>query len=40
LILKVLNISFPDFEDFYDKEVLKSKTIPYAQNKELNIFKA
>ena len=40
LILKVLNISLPDFEAFYDKEVLKSNTIRYAQNEELNIFKA
>lgn len=38
-ILKALNISFADFENFNDKEVLKGATVRFASNEELNVLK-
>jgi transcriptional regulator with XRE-family HTH domain len=39
LILKVLNISFPDFENFNDKEILKGSSVLYASSEELIVLK-
>lgn len=39
LILKALNISFADFEDFNDKEILKSNIIPSISAEEVSALK-